>query len=137
MNPRDEICAAMDRLLAGQSEHTDGRLTRTNLALEAGIGRATLYRQRDLLDEWTRRVVESAGIDLPSSPAATIARLTRQLADERDRRRESDRVAQGLAVIVAELYRRLEDDGRNNSTGQIIPLKPESFFRRRSPRTVD
>ncbi|GAA2396413.1 hypothetical protein [Mycolicibacterium llatzerense] len=137
MTPRDEIYAAMNRLLAGQSQHTDGRLTKTNLALEAGIGRATLYRQHDLLDEWTRRVVESDGMDLPSSTASTIARLTRQLADERDRRRESDRVAQGLAVVVAELYRQLESDSRHDSAGRIIPLKPQSVARRRSARTVD
>lgn len=59
MGSREEIRAAMERLLNGDAQHTDGRLTKTNLAVEAGVGRATLYRQHDLMAEWARRVTES------------------------------------------------------------------------------
>lgn len=113
MNSRDNIRSAMERLLSGAPQFTDGRLTRTNLALEAGIGRATLYRQPDLIAEWTRKVAEADAHELPTSSEAAVARLTRQLADERGRRTDAERVAQGLALVVAELYRQLEDrDGR-------------------------
>ncbi|WP_235659269.1 hypothetical protein [Mycobacteroides abscessus] len=97
MNTRDSIRAAMERLLAGTPEHTDGRLTKTNLAYEAGVGRATLYRQHDLTAEWIRRAAAADPTEAPQSNPAVIARLTRQLAEERARRCESDRIAQGLA----------------------------------------
>ena len=36
--------SAMDRLLAGAPKASDGRLTIVNLAIEAGVSRATAYR---------------------------------------------------------------------------------------------
>lgn len=131
MSARDEIRQAMERLLTGAAEHTDGRLTRTNLALEAGIGRATLYRQPDLLAEWIRRVDESDTTEC-SQPgnAATIVRLTRQLEKERTRRRESDQVADGLALVVAELYRQLEAM-RSDTNATIVPINTAAQSRRR------
>lgn len=108
MSIREDICAAMERLLAGNPAHTDGRLTKTNLATEAGVGRATLYRQHDLIAEWTRRAAAADVTEPTRSSREVIARLTRQLEEERTRRRESDRVAQGLALVVAELYRQIE-----------------------------
>jgi hypothetical protein len=47
---------AMDRLLEGQSLHTDGRLTVTNLALEARVSRATANRYPAVLDQFRRTV---------------------------------------------------------------------------------
>lgn len=49
---------AMDRLLEGQSLHTDGRLTVTNLALEATVSRATANRYPAALDQFRRTVRE-------------------------------------------------------------------------------
>ncbi|AMU24479.1 Uncharacterised protein [Mycobacteroides abscessus] len=127
MGSREEIRAAMERLLNGDAQHTDGRLTKTNLAVEAGVGRATLYRQHDLMAEWARRVTESDIAPPAASAAATIAHLTRQLADERSRRRESDRIANGLAFVVAELYRALEArTPPNSSRGTIIPINAKT-----------
>lgn len=131
MNTRDSIRAAMERLLAGTPEHTDGRLTKTNLAYEAGVGRATLYRQHDLTAEWIRRAAAADPTEAPQSNPAVIARLTRQLAEERARRCESDRIAQGLAFVVAELYRQLETL-TDDSDQQVIELAATAP-RRRSP----
>ena len=47
---------AMTRLLEGHSGHTDGRLTVANLALEAGISRATANRCSAVLDPFRRAV---------------------------------------------------------------------------------
>ncbi len=48
--------AAMARLLAGQAATTDGRLTVTNLAAEAGVSRATANRATVLLEEFQAAV---------------------------------------------------------------------------------
>lgn len=130
---RDEIGAAMERLLAGQPVHTDGRLTKTNLAAEAGVGRASLYRQRDLMRDWERRIADCGRTTPTASSDATIARLTRQLDTERRRRIESERVASGLALVVAELYRTL--DAARPASDQDRPILPISTTsRRRRPR---
>lgn len=127
MSNRDEIRDAMERLLSGSAQHTNGRLTRTNLALEAGVGRATLYRQPDLLAEWIRRVEESDTNGAPISAEATVARLTRQLDDERVRRIRAERIADGLAMVVAELYRILEtDDGEPHPFTRVVSIVSES-----------
>ncbi|MEV8204232.1 hypothetical protein AB0P40_02120 [Streptomyces sp. NPDC079189] len=42
---------AMERLLSGRPEHTDGKLTKNNLCREARVSRATLNRATDILTE--------------------------------------------------------------------------------------
>lgn len=50
------ICDAIIRLLGGHSLLTDGRLTVTNLALEARVSRATVNRSTVALDRFRRAV---------------------------------------------------------------------------------
>lgn len=54
LGPKSEAAlrAAMERLLDGRPERTDGALTVANLAREAGISRATANRAGDLLAEF-------------------------------------------------------------------------------------
>jgi hypothetical protein len=47
---------AMDRLLAGRPQRTDGRLLKDNLWKEADVSRATMNRATRILAEWTTRV---------------------------------------------------------------------------------
>src|SRR3954470_22256874 len=47
---------AMARLLAGEPLHTDGALTKENLAREAKVSHATVHRAEDVLAEWNARV---------------------------------------------------------------------------------
>ena len=47
---------AMNRLLTGTAERTDGRLIKENLYREAGVSRATMNRTKSVLDEWAMRV---------------------------------------------------------------------------------
>lgn len=122
MSIRDEIREAMERLLSGAPQHTDGRLTRTNLALEAGVGRATVYRQADLMAEWVRRVAESDIDNLPLSAEGTIARLTRQLGEERRRNAELEKLTKGLAAVVAELYRQLDSRQQRDPVGMVTSI---------------
>ena len=48
---------AMDRLCNGTSQHTDGQLTVSNLAKEAGVSRATANRAETVLAEFHNRIV--------------------------------------------------------------------------------
>ena len=54
---RDQIHAAMDRLLAGTPLRSDGALTVVSLAVEANVKRHVLtHRHTDLKDEFYARV---------------------------------------------------------------------------------
>ena len=79
--------AAMDRLLAGQSLHTDGRLTVKNLAEEAGLSRPAAYRCEAVIAEFNdhlRRVAERD--ELPSEKhLQKIVVLQKQLKEEKER----------------------------------------------------
>ena len=55
-NTEQRLHDAMERLLEGQSLHTDGRLTVTNLALETKVSRATANRYPAVLDQFRRTV---------------------------------------------------------------------------------
>jgi hypothetical protein len=52
---------AMDRLLAGRPQRTDGRLIKNNLWKEADVSRATMNRATRILAEWNSRVAECDG----------------------------------------------------------------------------
>lgn len=47
---------AMQRLLAGEPKRTDGRLTKTNLHIEAGVSRATMNRADAVIADWNTAV---------------------------------------------------------------------------------
>ena len=61
---------AMESLLARQTVKTDGRLTVINLAIEAGVSRATANRADAVLSEFRRRV--AAFKEEVERPAETI-----------------------------------------------------------------
>ncbi len=52
-----KLRAAMDRLCDGTSTHTDGQLTVSNLAKEAGVSRATANRAQAVLAEFHNRTI--------------------------------------------------------------------------------
>lgn len=52
----EKLRAAMERLLAGTPQRTDGRLIKENLYREAGVSRATMNRATAVLTDWNRRV---------------------------------------------------------------------------------
>ena len=60
---------AMARLLAGRPVKTDGRLTVVNLAIEAGVSRATANRAVGLLVDF-RRAVAALRVRGPSAESA-------------------------------------------------------------------
>lgn len=52
-----KLRGAMDRLCNGTSQHTDGQLTVSNLAKEAGVSRATANRAQAVLAEFHNRII--------------------------------------------------------------------------------
>jgi hypothetical protein len=49
---------AINRLLAGRPQRTDGRLVKDNLWKEAGLSRATMNRARLVIAEWDTQVAD-------------------------------------------------------------------------------
>lgn len=47
---------AMERLLAGRPQRSDGRLIKDNLWKEAGVSRATMNRATHIITQWEARV---------------------------------------------------------------------------------
>ncbi len=62
---------AMLRLLNGAPLQTDGALTNENLHREAGVPRPTMYRYREVMEDWKA----AQGAVAPESPAAMRERI--------------------------------------------------------------
>jgi chromosome segregation ATPase len=79
---RARIGAAMDRILAGTPERSNGALTVVALATEAGVPRNALtQRHTDLKDEFYQRIRDrGAGNGDEARLRATIAKLRQTIA---------------------------------------------------------
>ncbi|MDQ8706079.1 hypothetical protein RCO28_26915 [Streptomyces sp. LHD-70] len=101
------LIQAMDRLLTGEPQHSDGSLTVASLAREAGISRATAYRATDALETFRHRVDERPGTDVPATLRERIRELQGQLREARRARHEEitdlrsvDTLAQHVQVLT-------------------------------------
>ena len=99
---------AMNRLLDGQPRHTDGKLTKANLAREAQVSPATLYRTKSVIEAWNKRVTDTT----PRNPEAE--KLRGELAAKKARIRDLEGQARKLkddltaaVTVIAELSARL------------------------------
>jgi len=79
---RDRIGAAMDRILAGAPERSNGALTVVALATEAGVPRNALtQRHTDLKDEFYQRIRDRRADNGDEARLrATIAKLRQTIA---------------------------------------------------------
>ncbi|ANI91360.1 hypothetical protein [Dietzia timorensis] len=96
----EKILRAMVELLAAPSEKTDKKPTKTDLATQANISRATLYRHRDLLDTWDR-CVDRRGC---GQDRARVKELEELLEKERESRELAEQLSEGLANAYVELF---------------------------------
>ncbi|MCT2253091.1 hypothetical protein M3G46_11105 [Corynebacterium sanguinis] len=99
---------ALNRLLAGQPRHTDGKLTKANLACEAQVSPATLSRTKSVIEAWNKRVADTT----PRNPEAEKLReeLASKKARIRDLEDESRKLKDDLTAavaVIAELSARL------------------------------
>lgn len=127
-NSAQAIYAAIERLKRWAPAHTDvlrsGDLTDTNLALEAGVGRATLYRAVVALSEWNKYLADVENdIVEAQAPRARMRQLERKVRALRtahalevaDLRRLSDVLAQRVQVLTLQLLQT-----HQNQTGATV-----------------
>ena len=105
---------AMARLLTGCPRVTDGRLTVVNLAIEAGISRATANRASEVLDAFRQSVAESRGRCNAGVQQNETARA------EQERRATKNVLAQHRQVRA---LCQLEERRRNDRTAEVISIK--------------
>ncbi len=102
----------MTRLLAGETQRTDGRLTVSNLAAEAGLSRQQAYRS-PVITAWRDATSNPPPSDHPDKAQARIQRITHDLAasQQRAERYRSERdEARTQAKTLANACRALDQE---------------------------
>ncbi|RZL83189.1 MAG: hypothetical protein EOP32_08610 [Rhodococcus sp. (in: high G+C Gram-positive bacteria)] len=115
---------AMDRLMAGRPQRTDGRLIKDNLWKEADVSRATMNRATQIMSEWDARVAACDGFT--PGEARKSDEITTLRAALADKTRECTQLSHRLdaaATAIAALHHdnallRQELDHR----GQLVVL---------------
>ncbi|MFE3166680.1 hypothetical protein [Streptomyces sp. NPDC059224] len=125
---------AMERLLSGRPEHTDGKLSKNNLCREAGVSRATMNRATEILTEWDARTA--------TSPAGVQQRRRdTELAELRSKLRKSnkkcrapqdqvDAAATVIMTLLAENSALREQVSQRSAT--VAPLRVPAVSRTRN-----
>lgn len=123
---------AMQRLLAGRSKRTDGRLTKANLHIEAGVSRATMNRAAAVIADWNAAVgAESAPREARQVELQeTVAKLKRAIAKLRQHNTELERRNQAAVTVIAELNAQLCASRGDEPTGTVTPLPARPQRRR-------
>lgn len=112
---RQALLDALDRLVSGQADRTDGRLTVANLAREAGISRATANRAPDILAELRLAAGDAR------APRPTRRRSPQHDADRE--RRDLENVIAQHAQVRALLQR--ADERRRRRLSRIGPVEED------------
>jgi len=128
---------AMERLLKGRPQKTDGRLTVTNLAMEAGVGRATAHRAPHVLAAFKDAARKSDGARWASSSLkGRVKTLSVKLAATRATMRADvgelqgavETMAHHIAVLTLQLeererkIERLTDQLARQPGATVIPI---------------
>jgi chromosome segregation ATPase len=130
----EEISAAMHRLLLGQPLYTDGRLTVSNLAKEAGLTRQQVYRSPERLAEFNNHVLrlQTSGAPPVEKHLAKIAALQEELKDvearaeryrlQRDAVRGERETLANQVLILQKMYDHLEEELAKVGKLVLFPL---------------
>lgn len=126
---------AMERLLAGRPTLTDGRLTVTNLAREAGLSRASAYRAAAIVQAFRDHIRQPAARDMtPTARQDRIAALEAERAALQRQARDDQRALratvhamaqriQALTLLVQEQERRIAGlHDELSRSGVVVPL---------------
>ncbi|WP_103544918.1 hypothetical protein [Streptomyces sp. SM1] len=102
---RDRIHAAMDRILAGTPEHSDGALTIKSLAAEADVPRNALtQRHLDLKNEFYAKVKERGQpTDVEVRLRKQIVKLKELRSDDKDELAQLRADREALVRVVNQL----------------------------------
>jgi chromosome segregation ATPase len=123
---RDRIRAAMDRILAGDPEKSNGALTVVALAIEADVPRNALtQRHTDLKDEFYQRI-KARGADNGDEARlrATIAKLKQTIAAKNKELAQLRADVPALVRVVNQLTLENQQlrDMRAGGDGNVIPF---------------
>ncbi len=122
---REQIRAAMDRILAGTPERSDGALTVVALAIEAGVPRNALtQRHTDLKNEFYQRIKEGADNEDEARLRATIARLRKTIEAKNRELAKLRADVPALVRAVSQLTLENEQlrDMRSGTGGSVVPF---------------
>lgn len=135
--PQDEVSPqaanalreAMHRLLAGQSRHTNGQLTKANLGREARLSHATVHRAKTILKEWDEAVAACGGTTAQQlRHDGETTDLQTRLATKTQECRELRRQLEAAATVIATLHhenRSLRTQLNRDAT--IIPIETRAL----------
>ena len=100
---------AMARLLVGRPQNCDGKLTKANLAREAKVSQATMYRAKSILAEWDSQVSDSTPRNAQASRLeAELSKSRKRVRDLEQQNAELRRQVIAAATVIAELSARLD-----------------------------
>jgi hypothetical protein len=123
---RAQIRAAMDRILAGTPERSNGALTVVALALEAGVPRNALtQRHIDLKNEFYQRIRERGADNGDEARLrATVARLRKTIAGKNKELAQLRADVPALVRVVHQLTLENQQlrDMRASPGGSVIPF---------------
>ncbi|MFG2671558.1 hypothetical protein [Streptomyces californicus] len=96
---------AMARLFAGKPSRTDGRLTKDNLAKEADVSPATMFRAKAVLADWDAHTT-AHGTLTPGEARrdTTIHDLNRQLVQAKREITDLHQQLAAAATVIAALH---------------------------------
>jgi hypothetical protein len=118
-----KLRAAMQRLLDGTPQRTDGALTKENLAREAAVSHATVYRAETILQEWNARAGQPPAKTAPDVPGdEVITALRAALRDASQKITTLNGRLDALATVTANLYR--ENQALRTALGHRTQLAP-------------
>jgi hypothetical protein len=135
---RDRILAAMDRVLAGVSEHSNGALTIVALAIEARVPRNALtQRHTDLKDEFYQRIKERGADNGDEARLrATIAKQKQTIAAKNKELAQLRADVPALVRVVHQLTLENQQlrEMRSGSSKNVIPFPGRKPTRPCDPR---
>jgi DeoR/GlpR family transcriptional regulator of sugar metabolism len=109
-----KLRAALERLVAGHPIRTDGRLTVSGLAREAGVSRATAHRYPDVLADFAAAARQpTIAARRYGEPESALAKRNEELARENSRLRAEKEALANAVYALAELIER----GANEAEG--------------------
>ncbi|MBF6302745.1 hypothetical protein IU459_35210 [Nocardia amamiensis] len=131
---RTRIRAAIERLLTGRPERSDGSFTVVSLAVEADVHRMALQkRHADLKEEFYARVRAETHQtpEVEKRLRGEVTRLKKALQQSRAAEEESRRRAEQIVLATAVLQFQKDDrPSARQEPGTLLPLRSPTGTRR-------
>lgn len=137
----DAIDGALDRHKSGMTRHSDGKVTVVNIAKEARVGRATVYRcfaeHTDLKTKYDDLCTHgsSKAVEPPQTPHDAflqardeIKRLRQELKDVRQQADEQQKLSANMIFVLKRKIEVVETENKNlrgkQSQSTVIQMLP-------------